>query len=99
MHTISDQIIYHWLRELHVVRSQYHVSALCGRTPGWFSSTRCQGRVMPSSAMRILVGHAEQQATQETDALNRERLRIVIARMRDECAKRELRQTKAKSSR
>lgn len=94
MHTISDQTIYHWLRELHVVRSQYHVSALCGRTPGWFSSTRCQGREVPASTILMLVHHAHERLEQETDPLAQERLRIVTTAMREQAAQRTLRKIK-----
>lgn len=88
MHKISDQTIFHWLRELRIVRSQYDVSKLCGRSAGWFSSTRCQGRDLPTSALLALVWHMEKKAAQETDKLAQERLRVIIARMREECTHR-----------
>jgi hypothetical protein len=91
MPSITDQTIYHWLRELQIVRSQYHVSELCGRSPGWFSSTRCQGRDMPASAVLTLVWHMEQKAAQETDDLARERLRVLTAHVRAECMNRAVR--------
>jgi hypothetical protein len=88
MNKITDQTIFHWLRELCIVRSQYDVSKLCGRSAGWFSSTRCQGRHLPASALCVLVWHMENKAAQETDDLARERLRVMIARMREECTHR-----------
>ncbi len=88
MNKITDQTIFHWLRELRIVRSQYDVSKLCGRSAGWFSSTRCQGRDMPVSAVLALVWHMEKRAAQETDDLARERLRVMIARVQQECTHR-----------
>ncbi|WP_439552516.1 hypothetical protein [Falsiroseomonas sp.] len=98
MPSITDQTIYHWLRELQIVRSQYHVSELCGRSAGWFSSTRCQGRDMPVSAVLALVWHMEKKAEQETDKLAQERLRVMIARMREECTHRAVRKFGNKKS-
>jgi len=94
MPNISDQTIYHWLRELRVAHSQYHVSALCGRSPGWFSSTRCQGRNIPASTLLTLVAYMEHEATREKDPLARERLRIIIACIRQECMQRNLHKKK-----
>ncbi|WP_431303775.1 hypothetical protein [Sediminicoccus sp. BL-A-41-H5] len=90
MHKISDQTMFHWLRELGVARSQYHVSALCGRSPGWFSSTRCQGRDILAKDILVLVRYAHQRAEQETEPLAQERLRIVIKGMETEAAQRTL---------
>jgi len=94
MKYLSDQTMFHWLRELHVVRNQYHVSELCGRTPGWFSSTRCQGRDMPAGAILMLVRHAHEHMAQQTDPLAQERLRIVISALREQAAQRTLRKRK-----
>ena len=84
MQSLSDQTIYHWLRELRVAHSQYQLSALCGRSPGWFSSTRCQGRQASSTALLILMQQLDRIATQETDWLRARQLRLVIERMKDE---------------
>jgi hypothetical protein len=88
MHKITDQTIFHWLRELRIVRSQYDVSELCGRSAGWFSSTRCQGRYLPASALLALVWHMEQKMMRETDDLTRERLRVIISHVKQECTHR-----------
>ena len=94
MKYLSDQTIYRWLRELRVLRSQYHVSELCGRSPGWFRSTRCQGRDIPAKDILTLVRYAHEHMAQETEPLAQERLRIVTTAMREQATQRILRKRK-----
>jgi hypothetical protein len=91
MKYISDQTIYLWLRELRIVGSQYHLSALCGRSPGWFSSTRCQGRQMTPAAIMMLVSHLQQVAERECDALARERVRVITTHIQQQIMHRAVR--------
>ena len=88
MQYLSDQTIFHWLLELRVAHSQYHLSALCGRSPGWFSSTRCQGRQASSAALLILVQQLDRITKRETDWLRAQQLRLVIQRMKNEIIRR-----------
>jgi hypothetical protein len=40
-------------RELHIIRTQSEFSALCGRTPHWFSS--CKSQNLPASTEALLM--------------------------------------------
>ena len=77
MEYMSDQKIYGLLRVAGVVSSQYHLSALCHRSAGWFSSTRRQGRQMTPAALTILVCNLLAEAERQPDALSQERLRVL----------------------
>ncbi len=81
---VNDKTIYRMLKIAHVIKSQYDLSALCGRSPGWFSSTRCQGRDMSPSALLVLTWRLQQKADQQSHSLTRETLIILSSRIHQE---------------
>ncbi|MDO8973820.1 DUF6626 family protein [Reyranella sp.] len=54
--------IYHQLRDIGVVKSQYEFSKLCGRRNTWFSSIKARNRSASVSAVYTLANNLKSQA-------------------------------------
>ena len=86
--TFTDHTIYHLLRHLHVVRSQYDFSRLCGRSAGWFSSTICRGREASPASLAVLASRLDLLAQQSDNWLAGQRIKLVSQRVQQELARR-----------